>query len=161
MLGYVEIRGSNNKILLGENVRFSGKIFAKGNNQTLVIGAGSSLRDTYVVMQENCDISIGADCLISRGVEIRTSDAHSIINAETGRRVNMPSSVSIGDHVWVGARAFISKGSNISPNSVVGAMSFVGSSFTEPGVVIAGVPAKIVKRHIDWRTERRSRFNLD
>jgi acetyltransferase-like isoleucine patch superfamily enzyme len=157
----VEIRGNNNTILLGEGVHFSGKIFVKGENQTLVIGAGSSLRNSYVLVQENCNVSIGKDCLISRGVEIRTSDAHSLIDAQTGQRLNLPGSVSIGDHVWIGTRALISKGSTISANSVVGAMSFVSESFDEPGVVIAGVPAKIVRRGVDWRTERRSRFSLE
>lgn len=157
----MEIRGNNNRIVLADGVRFSGRIFVKGNNQTLEIGAGSSLRGSYVVMQENCNITIGANCLISRGVEIRTSDAHSLIDAQTGRRLNLPAPVEIGDHVWIGARAFISKGSTISANSVVGAMSFVSGSFSEPGIVIAGVPARIVRRGVDWRTERRSRFSLD
>jgi acetyltransferase-like isoleucine patch superfamily enzyme len=158
LTGYVEIRGANNRIIFGDGVRFSGKIFVKGNNQTFMIGAGSSLRRAFVVMQENCDITIGEQCLFSRDVEIRTSDAHSLIDAETGRRINPAASVTIGNHVWVGAHVFISKGAAIGSDNVVGAMSFVSGEFPETGVVIAGVPAKIIRRGVNWHVERRSRF---
>lgn len=161
LVGYVEMRGRNNTILFGDDVRFSGKIYVKGQGQTLRIGAGSSLRGSYIVLQENCDITIGEGCLVSRGVEIRTSDAHSLLDAKSGRRINPAASVVIGDHVWIGAKAFISKGSEIGANSVVGAMSFVSAAFTETGVVIAGVPGKIIQRGVNWHVERRKRFKLE
>ena len=161
LAGYVEMRGTNNRIVLGEGVQFSGKIYVKGHNQPLTIGAGSSLRRAFIVMQENYDITIGERCLFSRNVEIRTSDAHSLIDAATGRRINPAASVSIGDHVWVGARAFISKGAVIGADSVVGAMAFVSGQFPETGVVLAGVPAKLINSGITWHVERHSRFAID
>lgn len=161
LLGYVEMRGQNNRIVFGDNVQFSGKIFVKGNDQTFTIGEGTSIRRAFVVMQENCDITIGERCLFSRDVEVRTSDAHSLIDATTGRRLNPAASVSIGDHVWIGAKAFISKGAAVGADSVVGAMAFVGSQFPDTGVVLAGVPAKVVKTGITWHIERRSRFAVE
>lgn len=46
------------------------------------------------------------------------------------------------------------KNSAIPPHSIVGWCSNVMSEFAEPHVVIAGNPAKIVKRNISWSRER-------
>jgi acetyltransferase-like isoleucine patch superfamily enzyme len=158
LFGYVEIRGEDNRVVLAEGASFSGRIFVKGKGLTLSIGANTSLRQAYILVQEGADLTIGTDCLFSRDVEIRTSDAHSLVDAATGKRLNKSAPVVIGDHVWVGARSFINKGSVIPSNSVVGAMSFVNKAFEQPGTLLAGVPAKIVREGIDWHRERRNRF---
>ena len=158
LFGYVEMRGEGNRVLLGENAYFTGKILVKGKGLTLSIGANTSMRNSYLLVQEGADLTIGADCLFSREVEIRTSDAHSLVEAATGKRLNKSAAVLIGDHVWVGARSFISKGSVIPSHSVVGAMSFVNKRFESEGVVLAGVPARVVREGITWHRERRNRF---
>ena len=44
----------------------------------------------------------------------------------------------------------IGKNVSIADNSIVGWGSIVTRRFDEPNVVIAGIPARIVKRGIDW-----------
>lgn len=99
--------------------------------------------------------------MFSREIEVRTSDAHSVIDRSSGLRVNAAGNVLIGDHVWVGLRSIINKGARVPSDSIVGAMSFVSAEFEEEGVVIAGTPAKIVKRGITWSRSRRVHFAPD
>ena len=51
----------------------------------------------------------------------------------------------IGDNVSVFAGAIIVGGVTIANDVIVGANSFVNKSFLEEGVIIAGVPARIIK----------------
>lgn len=161
LFGYVDMRGENNRIILGEGAVVSGRLYVKGSGLTVSIGAGTSMRQVYVLVQEGASLTIGRDCLISRNVEIRTSDAHSLIDTKTGKRINAAQPVTIGDHVWIGARSFISKGSVVPDKCVVGAMSFVNKAFEGEGHLLAGVPAKVVRSGITWHRERRRRFAHD
>ena len=46
--------------------------------------------------------------------------------------------------------SYLLKGTRLHPETVVGACSVVGRAFEEGHCVVAGVPAKIVKRGIRW-----------
>lgn len=99
-------------------------------------------------------IVIGRDCMISHDVDIRNSDSHSVLN-ENGERVNPSSDITIGDHVWVGIRCTILKGSVIPSSSIVAASSLVTSSLKSSGhALIAGCPARVVKTNINWTRKR-------
>lgn len=156
--GTVEISGDNNRVIIGDNCHFRGDILVKGNNQTVSIGNHSTTVNVYILCQEGRDVTIGKWCMFSREIEIRTTDAHSVIDRETKKRLNTPASVVIGDHVWIGVGAIINKGAVIPSDSIVGAMSFVGGKFDEEGVIIAGAPGKVVKRGITWSRDRRAKF---
>jgi acetyltransferase-like isoleucine patch superfamily enzyme len=86
-------------------------------------------------------------------IEIRTGDSHSILDM-SGNRINPSSNVVIGNHVWVGSRVIILKGAQISDFSIIGAGSIVSGEFPDTNVILAGVPAKIVKDNINWKRER-------
>ena len=159
--GIVHFHGSNNKILIGENCRYRGKIVVKGSNQTVSFGDKSTAHDVYIVCMEKCDVTIGKACMLSRKIEIRTSDAHSVIDRQTHKRLNRAAPVTIGDHVWVGVGSIINKGSTVPTDSIVGAMSFVNEKFTEEGVMLAGTPAKIVKRGITWNRSQKTKYESD
>lgn len=157
--GRIKIQGSNNKVLIGNECDFRGSITVKGRGQTVSFGDHSSTTAVNILCQESCDVHIGRWCMFSREIEIRTTDAHSVIERDSGKRVNSPGSISIGDHVWVGLGAIISKGSSVPADSIVGAMSFVNSKFDEEGTVIAGVPAKVIKRGVTWSRLRKKKFS--
>lgn len=152
------MRGSGNRIVIGPGCAISGTILVKGKNQKLTIGRATSIKRGYILLQEQCDISIGEQCMFSREVEIRTTDAHSLFDSKSGKRLNMPAGVHIGDRVWIGTRSLISKGTKISDDCVVGAMSFVSGTFYESGVVIAGVPARVIRQGVTWTRERTKRL---
>jgi acetyltransferase-like isoleucine patch superfamily enzyme len=156
--GTIEFLGNGNKVIIGDDCHFRGDIIVKGNAQTVSFGDHSTTVGVYILCQENCDVTIGKWCMFSREIEVRTTDAHSVIDRSTGRRLNKDQSIIVGDHVWVGVGAIINKGAVVPSDSIVGAMSFVNSKFDEEGVVLAGSPAKIVKRGITWNRSRRDKF---
>ena len=76
---------------------------------------------------------IGKRAQLGRELTIRTSDGHSIFNA------------------WIAQRVTLIKGAQIPSNCVVGACSLVNKKFEEEGCIIAGNPAKVIKRNIRWK----------
>lgn len=54
--------------------------------------------------------------------------------------------IIIGDNVWIGANVVILPGVKIGNNCIVGAGSIVNKSIEGDGLVIAGNPAKIIRR---------------
>lgn len=157
--GSIKVYGTGNRVLIGEGTKIQASILVKGSNQTVSIGDFTTIAGAYILCQEGCHVSIGRWCMFSRDIEIRTTDAHSVVDRKTGQRLNTPASISIGDHVWVGVRALISKGAKVPSDSIIGAMSFVNSSFEEDGVIVAGVPAKIIRRGITWNRSRKRRYS--
>jgi maltose O-acetyltransferase len=90
-------------------------------------------------------VRIGENCLIAEMVSIRdhdhdfSSSAVSII--DQGRKT---APIQIGDNVWVGAKATITKGVSIGSNSVIGAHAVVTGDLPEDCVAV-GVPARVVR----------------
>ncbi|MBR0557045.1 acyltransferase [Ciceribacter sp. L1K23] len=97
--------------------------------------------------------------MLSRHIEIHTTDAHSVIDRETGERFDLGGPVTIGDHVWIGMGAIISKGVTIGDDNIVGARSFVTKSFVDSGTIIAGAPAKVIKTGVTWSRLLRTRYS--
>jgi acetyltransferase-like isoleucine patch superfamily enzyme len=53
--------------------------------------------------------------------------------------------VHIGRNVWIGAQVIILPGVSIAEGTIVAAGAVVTHSVTEPNMIIAGVPAKVIK----------------
>jgi len=159
--GSIEIRGKNNRVLFGPGSVMRGRIVVKGNNQTVSIGEQTTFQSAYLLCHEGCDITIGRWCMFSRDIEIRTTDAHSVVEKSTGLRLNAPASVVIGDHVWVSVGVFISKGVQLAADTIVGANAFVNGQFAEEGTMLAGAPARVVKRDVTWHRSRKRKFSSE
>lgn len=121
--------------------------FFPGN---VFIGEDFACVSCVICNDESESVIIGKDCLFSSSIEIRTSDGHGIVDPRSGRLLNRGKSVVIGDHVWVGAGVSILKGARVGANSIVGAKSVVTTRTPEEGVILAGIPAKVVKRGVSW-----------
>ena len=100
-------------------------------------------------MKENSSVYIGKDCMFSNGIKIFTSDMHSIIDLN-GNRINNSGDVIIGNHVWLCQDVKVLKNSKISDNTIVGHSAIVTKKFYETNVILAGNPARIVKRGVNW-----------
>ncbi|MET3853371.1 hypothetical protein [Rhizobium sp. OAE497] len=159
--GSVAVSGNGNRVAIGDNCNFRGDILVRGDYQTVSFGDHSTSAGIYILCQENRNVLIGKWCMFSREIEIRTTDAHSVVDRDTGQRLNSPGDVIVGDHVWVGVGSILNKGSIVPSDSIVGAMSFVNRGFEEEGIILAGTPAQIVKRNITWNRSRKASFPLD
>lgn len=97
------------------------------------------------------NIRIGKNAQISRDILMRTSDGHSIFNIGEDLPYNKPQDIIIGDNVWLGSRVVLLKGTTLQNNTIVGACSVVNKKFNEGNVILAGHPARIIKRNISWK----------
>ena len=174
---HIRIQGENNRVLIEDFAVLNGaSIYIHGSNNVITIGAWSHLAGTdlfieddggsisigsrtkflgktHLAVIEGTAISIGEDCLFSSDVQLRTGDSHSILDLE-GKRINASQDIVLGDHVWVGTQAFCTKGAKVASHSIIGARALVTKAFDEPNCALAGVPAKIVKRDVDWSIRR-------
>lgn len=154
----IKIFGNNNLIKIGDDNNFSKLKFAVEDNGNIIeIGLDSYIgSNTVLAALEGTVLKIGSGCMISDSCEMRTSDSHSLLS-ENGMRINYAKDIIIGNHVWIGLRTIILKGAIIPPDSVVSAKSVVCAFDTnsiQNGCLIGGVPAKVIKRNINWCRER-------
>lgn len=138
------------KLIIGQLPGLGAGVSRVANNCRVDIGNRVVINGVTLYLQEDdSHVSIGDDSQLSWGIDIWCTDAHTITNLK-GEPINFAKSIEIGKHVWVGKDVKIGKNVKIADNSIVGWGSIVTKEFNEPNVIIAGVPAKIVKRGINW-----------
>jgi acetyltransferase-like isoleucine patch superfamily enzyme len=140
--GKLRTQGS---IIIGRGCRFD-----IGENAVVEIGRNTAIRPfTDVIIQHG--LKIGEQCSISWHCQFLDEDFHEV-NYE-GKKEITDKRIIIGDGVWIGNHVSIYKGSVIGSRSVVASNSVVKGRFEEENVIIAGSPAKIIKRNIIWGKE--------
>ncbi len=151
----IEINGNNNHIVIGKMVGARGlNICIEDDSNEVSIGDHSTFEgNVHLACIEGSKLTVGRDCMFSANISVRTGDSHSILDLE-GNRINPSKDVVIADSVWIGNTVLITKGVVIATDSIVGTGSVVTRKFTESNVVIAGNPASIVKRGINWNRAR-------
>lgn len=155
----IYIQGNGNQIHIGKSVSLNyAELWIEDNDNRLQIEDGSSAdgkkqAPVHMAVIEGTRIILGKDCMLSSGIEIRTGDSHSIVNNE-GERINPSKEIVVGNHVWIGTRAMLLKGSRIADDCIVGAGSMVTGSFDEAGCALAGNPAKVLRKDVSWKRER-------
>lgn len=149
------IRGDYHTLIIEDNCFFGkGEFWIEDNHCSLIIHNRTTIEQAHLAVTEPHSIlEIHEDCMLAKHVEIRTGDSHSIIDLDSGERINYAANVTLEDHVWVGAHAIILKGVTIGNNSVIGTGSIVNKN-VPPNSIAAGVPAKVLKNGIDWKRER-------
>ena len=115
------------------------------NDSTFFIGReGNMSSPININIQENQNVIIGAGVTISSGVNIRTADIYPIYDNKTKKRVNYARSVFIGDHVWIGHLAYISRGVKIGSGAIIENNSFIPhNAKIFSNSLVVGNPAKI------------------
>lgn len=116
-------------------------------NAELTLNGGYINSNSVIACSKN--IEIGEGSIIARGVYIYDGDHHSIYDGDMDI-INKPNEIKIGKHVWIGVNSVILKGVTIGEGSIVAAGSVVTKSIPS-NCMVAGVPAKIIKREINWR----------
>jgi acetyltransferase-like isoleucine patch superfamily enzyme len=144
------LQGRNHTLRFEENTRYTGHTVMVGKpNRSLILGKNSTCQGVYFLVRD-ASIHIGEDCMFSREIEIRTSDVHRVMDVETGKLLNPPKDIVVGNGVWLAAGVTLSKGTRLAEGSIVGARAFVNKQFDTPNCLIAGVPAKQIRKGIRW-----------
>lgn len=148
--------GNNNKITIRESIYGLIKFnipYKMSDNSILDIGKDFHCVscDCYMHDEKANNITIGDDVLFSFGIILWPSDGHTIYDVNTNKAINKSTSgISIGSHVWVCMHTNIMKNVKIPNNCTIGARSLVNKSFEEENIILAGVPAKIIKSGVNW-----------
>jgi len=122
--------GTHIEINKNASIEFGDKIYINSNSKFI-----SSSR-----------ISIGSGSVISWEVEINDSDWHRMVR--DNYEVTKP--IEIGNRVWIGSRVTILKGVKVGSGAVIATGSVVTRDVPENSLV-AGVPARIVRKNVEWK----------
>lgn len=95
-------------------------------------------------------VSIGDETLVGPGVQFLTHDAGTWVFRKEHPLSGRFGRITVGDRVFIGARAILLPGVSIGDGSVVGAGAVVTKDVAA-GVVVAGVPARVVSTVADYR----------
>lgn len=168
----INFKGSNNVIILGDCSNYAHCYFEmmndciifikpsffeihnltivnwKFNGQKLFIDENFSCGGCKLVLPSK-DMYIGKDCMFSYGIEIWGEDGHALLDMNN-KCINNEDSLYIGDHVWIGCNATITKNSYISNNNIIGTKALVSGFFKKSNCVIAGNPATVLKCGVSW-----------
>lgn len=145
--------GRNVQLVGPENIRLGRDVSLHGNCYVNAAGERGAVRigdrthvDQFTVLYGQGGLTIGRACAIASGVIIYSQtnqigpDAEALI-------IDQPvayAPVSIGDDVWIGARAVILPGVTIGDHAVIGAGAVVRGD-VPAWAIAAGVPAKVIR----------------
>lgn len=153
---HIAIHGSNNKVIIEGGVGAENLTIYCGDQHCLVHVKEDTqfAGKTELATMEGTKIEVGRDCLFSANISLRAGDSHSVIDAETGTRLNKSKDIIIGDHVWIGNTVIVTKGTVIGEHSVVATGSVVTGKTYPCNVALGGNPAIVIKEGISWKAEK-------
>lgn len=168
----IRFHGKNNTIIVDEGVYFYPKtqlIFFM-DDATVHIKKDSRIytilkigNGCYVEIGERCryggcfgimatrsrKVIIGDDCLFAPQTELKGCDLHVIYDVATETEINHSKDIILENHVWLGVGATVLKGVTVGQGSIIGLGGIVTHNVPN-NCIVAGIPAKVVKRHIAW-----------
>lgn len=150
---HINVYGSNNKVLIEDGVGLKDlTIYMGGNGNTIHIKRKTQIAGkTELAVMEGTKIEVGEDSLFSANVTFRAGDSHSVVDAESGTRLNPSKDIIVGDHVWIGNNVIVTKGTVIGRHCVVATGAVLTGKTYPDYCAIGGNPAKVVKEGISWK----------
>lgn len=145
----IDISGPN--ISIGKNVVFTGGRGARMNITSIKLGdveGRVEVGDNVLLMHgirisSASSIVIGDDCMLANFCYLTDADWHDI--HDRTRPIGKSAPIVLEKGAWIGDSAIVCKGVRIGENSIVGAGAVVTKN-VPPNVIVAGNPAKIVKK---------------
>lgn len=131
------------RVRLGEGTALAANATLVARHGTLEIGANGFVGIGTVIVARDA-IRIGRDALIAEYVTIRDQDHRFGGERPTALSGFETAPITIGDNVWIGAKATVTRGVTIGDNSVIGANSVVTRDIPA-NVVAAGIPARVIR----------------
>lgn len=117
-------------------------IFSGGENLNVASSSINCLQTDIYLQNRVNRVTIGENCYISEHVGIIT-EQHDVYDLE---KHTPGKDVTIGNWVWIGMNSVIMPGVVLGDHTTVGANSVVTKSFPDGYCVIAGVPAKVIRK---------------
>lgn len=142
--GLLDLQKGGVLYLKGPVMFFRAPILRVGGR--LTIDEGSTFNTMTYISCMN-EISIGKNFFCAFGVRLQDTANHKIII--DGKVDEGKNTITIGDNVWFAAFAEMLKGT-VADGSVVGYSSLVNKNFTQPNLLIAGVPARVIRENVTW-----------
>lgn len=174
----IVIKGNNNSIIIGDYFNMANtSISVSGNNNRVIIGSKGYVTGLQLIIEDDNNlINIGDEifvmgdtriycvqeskftmeegCMLSDHIEIRTTDNHSIIDLNSGLRINYEEDIVLHKRVWVGTGVTILKGTEVAEGCIVGAASVLTKKYLTAHAIIAGNPGKVIRKNVDWKMSR-------
>lgn len=148
--GSIEFEGEN---YIGRNVEIG------ANNSKISFGNGTSIQDRCIILG---DIEIGRYCVFAPNIyissgrhyydfkpELYIQDQDSLVRNDVTLSKNHSRKVIIEDDCWLGINVVVMGGVRIGKGSVIGANAVVTKN-VEPYSVMAGSPAKLIKKRLNF-----------
>lgn len=96
-----------------------------------------------LIILDVCEVRIGNDCMIAPRVSLFTA-THPLDARTRNSGVELGRPITIGHSVWIGGHAVINPGVTIGDGAVIAAGAVVTRD-VPPGVVVGGVPARVLR----------------
>lgn len=142
----LELLGAG-RLTVGEGTLLEPDVWlTAGDSGRIVIGAGVFLNRGVMIAATGL-VEIGDHCMIANGAFI-TDGNHRFDDPEkpvTWQGFTTKGPTRLADNVWIGANAVVTSGVTIGSRAVVGANSVVVAD-VEPGTIVAGSPARVIRR---------------
>ena len=157
--GTILFSGDNAVYTMHPSVAYNSPDAVLYSNSVLEIGKGTTIVGTMIRICHYNTVHIDEDCMLSRDIIMFCGDGHAIFDCKTRERTNYPLDSKINKyyihlhkHTWVGIHAIILGGTDVGKGSIIGAGSIVKGKYPN-NCVIAGNPAKVVRRDTAWSRE--------
>ncbi len=133
---------------VGERCVFGAGLLIQGH-EGITVGNDVRIND-YVFLQcgGESELVIKDEVTISIGAQIMTGQ-YPLGPEGHDRSVHVYETVVLEKGVWIGANAVVLPGVRVGAGSIVAAGSVVNND-VPPGVIVAGSPAKLIRRHDEF-----------
>ena len=145
-----------------------GRYVELGPDREIEIGSETSIQDRSIILG---DVTFGRYCTLAPNVYISSGrhwfdlhphelikDQDRFVLADAALLKNRSKLVTVEDDCWLGINTVVMPGVTIGKGSVVGANSVVTADI-EPYTVVAGAPAKLLRRRLDFIPPREIDFS--
>ena len=169
---YISIEGNNCIFKFGKNnivkndlsVNFWSTADNKPDGSKILIGNNNFFNGTNIIFISplNTNIVIGNGNLFAGNITFWGRNDHVIYHMKTKKRKNYDKDILIGNQNWLAQNTTFLPGANIKNSSVVAHSALVNKKINKSNVIIAGIPAKIKTKNINWsRASKMQNVNFD